>query len=476
MKLTGERPMEGRTPDSLLALHEAGYREVAARLGITTEDLAGKLLASGYVAAGLDEVVLTDLDVAALESFVAAAEVFGDDPIEQFARVVAAAAARVAEAAATLFIAAIEQPLIEDEATPVVLAQANLAASYSLDTVPVVMEALLRSQVEAANRRMRLSRQDSDEATVAIGFVDLVGFTPLSEARDAEEVREILSVYFARCREVVARYDGVIEALGAGYIGQLTGGVLGSHYQDIFAFNTTNQTVQLVTINTNGSGGEGDNYSASVSDDGRYVVFESYADDLVPNDNNNDGDIFLRDLVTGTTTLISANCNGSGSGDSFSYQWQFSGTNLPGATNATYTISSASLANLGIYTVTVTDNNSSPLSDSDTEIEARTGRTVRELAAEIGPKTAILVELIMRDRPHPEQGFRSCLGILRLARPFGVGRLEAAAGRAIEIGALTYGSVRSILDHKLDRHAANQRPADGVTILHPNIRGSRYYN
>jgi hypothetical protein len=63
---------------------------------------------------------------------------------------------------------------------------------------------------------------------------------------------------------------------------------------------------------------------------------------------------------------------------------------------------------------------------------------------------------------------------LRLVRPFGVARLEAAATRAIEIGALTYGSVRSILDHKLDRHAA-QRAADGAPIIHSNIRGSRYY-
>jgi transposase len=99
---------------------------------------------------------------------------------------------------------------------------------------------------------------------------------------------------------------------------------------------------------------------------------------------------------------------------------------------------------------------------------------IRRDAALIGPATAALCELILEHRPHPEQGFRSCLGILRLARPFGVARLEAAATRAIEIGALTYGSVRSILDHKLDRQAA-YKPADGAPILHPNIRGSRYY-
>jgi transposase len=101
---------------------------------------------------------------------------------------------------------------------------------------------------------------------------------------------------------------------------------------------------------------------------------------------------------------------------------------------------------------------------------------IRRDAALIGPATAALCDLILEHRPHPEQGFRSCLGILRLARAFGVARLEAAATRATEIGALTYGSVRSILDHKLDRSAAPTRAADGAPIIHPNIRGSRYYN
>jgi transposase len=91
---------------------------------------------------------------------------------------------------------------------------------------------------------------------------------------------------------------------------------------------------------------------------------------------------------------------------------------------------------------------------------------IRRDAALIGPATAALCDLILEQRPHPEQG-RSRLGILRLARPFGVARLEAAATRANEIGALTYGSVRSILDHKLDRHAAH-RPAGGGRAGHPS--------
>src|SRR5215831_9262595 len=101
---------------------------------------------------------------------------------------------------------------------------------------------------------------------------------------------------------------------------------------------------------------------------------------------------------------------------------------------------------------------------------------IRQKAASIGPATAALCELLLERRPHPEQGFRACRGILRLLRAFGRERLEAAAARAIDIGALSYGSVRSILDHKLDRHAAHKPPADGAPITHHNIRGARYYN
>ena len=107
------------------------------------------------------------------------------------------------------------------------------------------------------------------------------------------------------------------------------------------------------------------------------------------------------------------------------------------------------------------------------------GWTIERIRADarlIGPATAALCELIFEARPHPEQGFRACLGIVRLARPFGAERLEAAADRAIDIGARTYGSVKSILDNNLDRRPAHTRATDGTPILHANIRGPRYYN
>jgi transposase len=107
------------------------------------------------------------------------------------------------------------------------------------------------------------------------------------------------------------------------------------------------------------------------------------------------------------------------------------------------------------------------------------GWTIERIRADarlIGPATAALCELILEQRPHPEQGFRACLGVVRLARPYGAERLEAAAERAIDIGARTYRSVKSILDNHLDRRSAQKRATDGTPILHANIRGPRYYN
>jgi len=93
----------------------------------------------------------------------------------------------------------------------------------------------------------------------------------------------------------------------------------------------------------------------------------------------------------------------------------------------------------------------------------------------IGPATEALIIAVLARRPHPEQGFRTCLGILRLFRGLDAVRVEAVSLRAVEIGALSYASVASILKHRLDR-AASPQAADGTPLLHDNIRGSGYYH
>ena len=97
-------------------------------------------------------------------------------------------------------------------------------------------------------------------------------------------------------------------------------------------------------------------------------------------------------------------------------------------------------------------------------------------AESFGPATAELLGAILASRRHPQQGFRSCLGILRLGKTFGPQRLEAAARRALSIEARSYRSVHSILKNGLDRHALpGTETADDAPIVHPNIRGAHYY-
>ncbi len=101
---------------------------------------------------------------------------------------------------------------------------------------------------------------------------------------------------------------------------------------------------------------------------------------------------------------------------------------------------------------------------------------IKREAAKIGPATIALVEAIMKAKPHPEQGFRASLGILRLARSYGSARIEAACRRGNDIGATSYGSIKSILQHGLDRAYANEKLPEEPPIQHGNIRGTGYYH
>jgi transposase len=96
-------------------------------------------------------------------------------------------------------------------------------------------------------------------------------------------------------------------------------------------------------------------------------------------------------------------------------------------------------------------------------------------ARKTGPATAKLAEAIMAAKPHPEQGYRACLGVIRLADKYGAERLEAAATRALAVRAYSYRSVESILKSGLDRKPL---PAEGPArthARHDNVRGPDYY-
>ena len=101
-------------------------------------------------------------------------------------------------------------------------------------------------------------------------------------------------------------------------------------------------------------------------------------------------------------------------------------------------------------------------------------------ARDIGASTEMFCQLVLEKKPHPEQGFRSCLGVVRLVKLVGAARLEAACLRALQVGGLSYGSVKSILDNHLEAAPPPRRKARDddaqLTPSHPNIRGPGYYH
>jgi transposase len=97
-------------------------------------------------------------------------------------------------------------------------------------------------------------------------------------------------------------------------------------------------------------------------------------------------------------------------------------------------------------------------------------------AKKTGPETARLVEEIMASRPHPQQGFRSCLGLLSLGKTYGPERLEAACRRALFIRGLSYKSVKSILASGLDDKPLPSPKPTQLVLAHENIRGADYYS
>ena len=99
-------------------------------------------------------------------------------------------------------------------------------------------------------------------------------------------------------------------------------------------------------------------------------------------------------------------------------------------------------------------------------------------AQKIGPHTARLFERMMADKPHPEMGYRGCLGIIRLAGKYSHARMEAAAELALLTGACRYRSIESILKNSLDQQPlpASSVPAPmSPPSPHDNIRGAEYF-
>jgi transposase len=94
----------------------------------------------------------------------------------------------------------------------------------------------------------------------------------------------------------------------------------------------------------------------------------------------------------------------------------------------------------------------------------------------VGEGTAQLIRTVLGSKPHPEMGYRACLGIMRLAKTYSPARLEAASQRALQLQACSYQSLKSILKRSLDRQPILTAEADRSGPAHENVRGPGYYD
>jgi transposase len=104
-----------------------------------------------------------------------------------------------------------------------------------------------------------------------------------------------------------------------------------------------------------------------------------------------------------------------------------------------------------------------------------TPKRLVDWASKNGEATAQVIQGILESRTHPQHGYRSCLGIMRLGKTCGSRRLEAACHRALALNSLSYKSIKSILDNGLENRQVERKQQERPAIKHGNIRGPHYY-
>jgi adenylate cyclase len=188
---------------------------VAELAGISVELVRAVLLAAGV---RLDDDDYRDADVELFMLFAGGAVIFGEEPMLQLTRAIGSSMARVADAALALFLVNIERPLREEGAGNLPLAEAAGEATDSLEVLPLVMGGFFRLHFQAATRRQRMGSRASltpGLVQLAIGFVDLVGFTPYARDLEPDELAEFVEEFERRSNNIVAAHGGrIVKHIG----------------------------------------------------------------------------------------------------------------------------------------------------------------------------------------------------------------------------------------------------------------------
>jgi transposase len=104
-----------------------------------------------------------------------------------------------------------------------------------------------------------------------------------------------------------------------------------------------------------------------------------------------------------------------------------------------------------------------------------TPERMRRWGESIGARTGAMIEAIIQTAVHPDQAYRRCLGLLRLAQRYGNDRLELACNRALRLQAISYQCVKNILDKGLEAADIPEQNEEPLPLFHDNVRGSSYF-
>ncbi len=194
-------------------------RQLATRVGISLELVHGVRRASGFPVLGPDDAGMTEEDVQMFELFKLADAFFSSDELLRLATVIGSSLRRVADAAGEMFLRDVEAPLKASAPAPELdLAQANLQGIGLARAATGVFAPMFLAHLELSTQRARAARRDSDDyetMPLAVGFVDLSGFTERSINLAPTELRDMIVDFEARANEIVGDHDGrVIKLIG----------------------------------------------------------------------------------------------------------------------------------------------------------------------------------------------------------------------------------------------------------------------
>lgn len=191
--------------------------EAAAAAGIEPERVDRIWRAAGLPNADPGTPYFSDLDVEILRAFAVGSELFGEEAVSRFTRVMGTSLASIAEAALTMSVANLSGPMALAGADEATVTLATARARAALDLVPSVLEGLFPHHVEMAGRRFALSRPEGALRTVklAVAFLDLVGFTERSGSLTTDELATAVADFETLAGEVITAHDArLVKMIG----------------------------------------------------------------------------------------------------------------------------------------------------------------------------------------------------------------------------------------------------------------------